>query len=140
AAARAAGTAGAPATQPAAAPATRRGAPPATRPEAGAPARRPATKPTWSTVLVTTVRLWAKRRLANRWLRALLVLVLAAIVFLAGALTATLTRGNTTGGSAAGQRTSHGGSAPPAPGASARTQAATRGAPQVNPDEGIGRD
>src|SRR5215831_13710407 len=141
-------TDGAPATQPAAAPATRPGAAPAaqpgaapaTRPAAGAPARRPATEPTWSTVLATTVRLWAKRRLANRWLRALLVLVLAAIVFLAGALTATLTRGNTTGGPAAGQRTSHGGSAALAAVASARTQAAAWVAQQVNPDEVIGCD
>src|SRR5262249_60304015 len=77
---------------------------------------------------------------ANGCLRALLVLGRPAIVFLAGALPATLTRGNTTGGSAAGQRTSHGGSAALAAVASARTQAATWVAQQVNPDEVIGCD
>ena len=70
--------------RPAAAPATRQGGAPAARPVASAPARRLAAEPSWGTVVATTVRLWAKRRLERPWLRALLMLVLAAVVFVAG--------------------------------------------------------
>jgi len=114
-------------------------------------------------VLVTTAGLWAKRRLEKPWLRVLLVLVLTAVVFLAGALTATLTRSSTTssvtggpttgqgaipggtvsggtvsGGGVSGGGVSGGGAL--AAVASARKQAATWVAQQVNPDEVIGCD
>jgi len=105
-----------------------------------APARRPAAEPTWGMVLATTFRLWAKRRLENPWWRALLALVLAAIIFFAGALTATLTRGSATSGSAVRQGTIHRGGAALAAVALARTQAAAWVAQQVNPDEVIGCD
>jgi hypothetical protein len=91
-------------------------------------------------VLATTFRLWAERRLEKPWVRALLVLVLAGIVFLAGAVTVTLTRGNTTSNSATGQGTIPAGSGALAAVASARKQAATWVAQQVNPDEVIGCD
>jgi hypothetical protein len=91
-------------------------------------------------VLATTFRLWAKRRLANPWWRALLALVLAAIIFLAGALTATLTQGSTTSGSAVRQGTIHRSSAAVAAVALARKAAAAWVAQQVNPDEVIGCD
>jgi len=153
----------APATRPDAAPATRQGGVPATRPVASAPARRPGGEPSWGTVVATTVRLWAKRRLERPWLRALLALVLAAVIFAAGAVTATLTRGGATSapgstagtqggtsgsatgqgntkGSATGQGTVSSGSGALAAVASARTQAAAWVAQQVNPDEVIGCD
>jgi hypothetical protein len=112
-------------------------------------------------VVATTVQLWAKRRLEKPWLRALLVLVLAAVIFVAGAVTATLTRGSTTStpgsttesqgsttsgqgnsasGSATGQGTIPGGSGALAAVATARRQAAAWVAQQVNPDEVIGCD
>jgi hypothetical protein len=95
-------------------------------------------------VVATTVRLWAKRRLERPWLRALLVLVLAAAVFVAGAVTATLTRGSTTSsessGSATGQGAISSGTGALAAVASARRQAAAWVAQQVNPDEVIGCD
>jgi hypothetical protein len=91
-------------------------------------------------VLATTFRLWAKRRLDKPWWRALLVFVLAAIVFLSGAVTATLIRGNTTSSSAAGQGVIPAGSDALAAVALARKQAATWVAQQVNPDEVIGCD
>jgi len=130
------------------APAARPEATPAVRPAARAPARRPAAEPSWGTVLVTTFRLWAKRRRENPWWRALGVLVLAAIVFLAGALTVTLTRGNPASKSATGQRTGQGTGQGTIPGGSgalaavtaARKKAATWVAHQVNPDEVIGCD
>ncbi len=137
----------APATRPGTAPATRPGTAPATRPAAGAPARRPGAlarrpgaEPSWGMVLATTFRLWAKRRLEKSWVRALLVLVLAGIVFLAGAVTVTLTQGKTTSNSATGQGTIPAGSGALAAVASARKQAATWVAQQVNPDEVIGCD
>jgi len=91
-------------------------------------------------VLATTFRLWAKRRLVKPWWRVLLVVVLAAIVFLAGAMTVTLTRGNTTSGAAARQGSIPAGSGALAAVALARKQAATWVAQQVNPDEVIGCD
>ncbi|MBO0817849.1 MAG: hypothetical protein J2P30_22180, partial [Actinobacteria bacterium] len=118
-----------------------------TRPAAGALAPRPATEPSWGSVLATTFRLWTKRRLEKPWLRALLVLMLAAIIYLAGALTVTLTRGNPTGtrgntksDSATAPGTVPAGSHALAAVASARKQAATWVARQVNPDEVIGCD
>jgi hypothetical protein len=151
--------AAAPATRPAAAPATRPAAAPATRP-AAAPARRFAAEPSWGTVVATTVQLWAKRRLERPWLRALLVLALAALIFVAGAITATLTRDSTTSAPGGGTNTpgsdtsSHGNTSGAATGqgavprgssalaavASARRQAAAWVAQQVNPDEVIGCD
>src|SRR5215468_45150 len=130
------------------APAARPEATPAVRPAARAPARRPAAEPSWGTVLVTTFRLWAKRRRENPWWRALGVLVLAAIMFLAGALTVTLTRSNPASKSATGQRTGQrtgqgtipGGSGALAAVTAARKKAATWVAHQVNPDEVIGCD
>jgi len=127
---------------------------PAVRPGGAPAARRPAAEPSWGTVLATTIRLWAKRRLEKPWLRALLALVLAAIVFAAGAVTATVTRGstpstpgnttstqgNTTNGSAAGRGTIAASGGALAAVASARRQAATWVAQQVNPDEVIGCD
>ena len=114
-------------------------------------------------MLATTAGLWAKRRLEKPWLRVLLMLVLTAVVFLAGALTATLTRSSTTssvtggpttgqgaipggtvsggtvsGGGVSGGGVSGGGAL--AAVASARKQAATWVAQQVNPDEVIGCD
>jgi hypothetical protein len=159
----------APATQPEAAPAARQEAVPATRPAAvpavrsvaSAPARRFAAEPSWGAVVATTVQLWAKRRLEKPWLRALVVLVLAAVVFVAGAVTATLTRssttsapgsttgardntaraqGNTTSGSATGQGAIPSDSGALAAVASARRQAAAWVAQQVNPYEVIGCD
>jgi hypothetical protein len=152
-----------PATRPDAVPATRQGGVPAARPVASAPARRPGAEPSWGAVVATTVRLWAKRRLERPWLRALLVLVLAAAVFVAGAVTATLTRGGATSaqgsatgtqGSTSGSATGQGnpkcsatgqgaissGSGALAAVASARAQAAAWVAQQVNPDEVIGCD
>ncbi len=143
----------APATQPDQAPATRPEVVPATRPIASAPARRPAAEPSWGTVVATTIRLWAKRRLEKPWLRALLVLVLAVMVFVAGAVITTVTRGsttsaqgnttssqgNTTSSSATGQGTVTSDGALAAV-ASARKQAAAWVAQQVNPDEVIGCD
>jgi hypothetical protein len=127
----------------------------ATRP-AASPARRFAADPSWGTVLATTVQLWAKRRLERPWLRALLALALASLIFVAGAVTATLTRhsapgatntqGNNTSspggasGSATGQSGVPSGSSALAAVASARRQAAAWVAQQVNPDEVIGCD
>jgi hypothetical protein len=136
----------APAARPEAAPATQPDHAPATRPIASAPARWPAAEPSWAAVVATTVRLWTKRRLEKPWLRVLLVFMLAAMVFIAGAIATTLTRGsttssqgNTTSSSAAGQGTVASGGALAAV-ASARRQAAAWVAQQVNPDEVIGCD
>jgi hypothetical protein len=137
----------APAVRAEAAPAVRTGAAPATRPAAGALARRPGAEPSWGAVLATTFQLWAKRRLEKRWLRVLLGLALAAIVFFAGVLTATLTQGTAprTQGKAANDSAAARGTIPPGGGALAavalaRKQAATWVAQQVNPDEVIGCD
>jgi hypothetical protein len=98
-------------------------------------------------VLATTFQLWAKRRLEKPWLRLLLVLVLAAVVFFAGALTAPLTQSTTpdTQGRATNDSATTKGTIPAVGGALAvvalaRKQAATWVALQVNPDEVIGCD
>src|SRR6516165_9535967 len=137
----------APAVRTEAAPAVRAGAAPATRPAAGAPARRPRVDPSWGAVLATTFQLWAKRRLEKPWLRVLLGLALAAVVFFAGVLTATLTQGTTpsTQGKAANDSATTKGTIPADGGALAavalaRKQAATWVAQQGNPDEVIGCD
>jgi hypothetical protein len=93
-------------------------------------------EPGWGTVLATTVRLWTRRRLANpRW-RAVLVIVLAAIVFAAAAVPLVLTRGSSVSGGRpgagrSGSRSSPGGSALAAATA-ARHGAAVWVAQQVN--------
>ena len=137
----------APAVRTEAAPAVRTGAAAATRPAAGAPARRPGAEPSWGAVLATTFQLWAKRRLEKPWLRVLLGLAVAAVVFFAGVLTATLTQGTTpsTQGKAANDSATTKGTIPADGGALAavalaRKQAATWVAQQVNPDEVIGCD
>jgi len=98
-------------------------------------------------VLATTFQLWAKRRLEQRWLRVLLGLALAAIVFFAGVLTATLTQGTapSTQGKAVNDSATAQGTVPAGGGAlaavaRARKQAATWVAQQVNADEVIGCD
>ena len=117
---------------------------PATRRAAGPPARRPAAQPSWGTVLATTFRLWLGRRLEKTRWRVVAVLLLAVILFGAGALTITLTR-NTPAGNAAGTAQRAGSGVPGLGGAlasvtRARKQAAAWVAQQVNPDEVIGCD
>jgi len=129
------------------------GAAPATRPTGGPPVRRPAEEPSWGTVLATTFRLWLHRRLEKPWWRVLAVLLVAAIVFGAGAVTIALTRTSPAGGSAgspaSGSASSGRGSGTGVPGSSggalasvtaARKQVAAWVAQQVNPDEIIGCD
>jgi hypothetical protein len=158
---------GVPGTRQDAVPATRSAAVPAARPVASAPARPLAAEPSWGAVVATTVQLWSKRRLQKPWLRALLVLVLAAVVFVAGAVTATLiwsgttsapgsgtgspgdtarTQGNTTSQGDTASRSATGQGAIPGDSgaltavASVRRQASAWVARQVNPDEIIGCD
>lgn len=128
-------------------PAVRPGAAPATRPAAGPPARRQAAEPSWATVLATTFRLWAGRRLAKTSWRVVLALLLAAILFGAGAGTVALIRNPPAGSPAAPGRASGTTSGAPgsaggalAPVTAARKRAAAWVAHQVNPDEIIGCD
>jgi hypothetical protein len=139
---------GVPAARPGGAPASRPGALPATRPGAGPPARRRAAQPSWPTVLATTMRLWLGRRLEKTRWRVLAVLLLAAILFGAGALTILLTR-NAPAGTQVSTGPGPGTTAPGVPGSggsalaavtAARKQAAAWVAQQVNPDEVIGCD
>ena len=63
---------------------------------AGPPRRAPAPPPPWGRVLLTTVQLWAQRRLHLRWpaparWRVLTLVVLAAVVLGAGAISIALT-------------------------------------------------
>ena len=126
-------------------PTSRPGGVPATRPGAGPPARRPAAQPSWPTVLATTARLWAGRRMEKTRWRVLAGLLLAALLFGAGALTILLIRNPPAGTQA---RTGPGsGTASGVPGSgalaavtAARKQAAAWVAQQVNPDEVIGCD
>jgi hypothetical protein len=99
-------------------------------------------------VLVTTFRLWGKRRMEKTRWRVLAGLVAAVILFAAGALTATLINGTTASGpptASQGGGTAQGGG-PGSDGgalasvALARTQAANWVAKQVNADEVIGCD
>jgi hypothetical protein len=61
--------------------------------------------PSWGTVLANTIRLWAARRrfwpATVRW-RVIGAIILAAVLFCAGAVTVALTRGTTAGQGAAG--------------------------------------
>jgi hypothetical protein len=143
---RAAGT---PATWAGAMPAVRPGAVPATRPVARPPAVRPGTEPSWGTVLATTFRLWVHRRMERTWWRVLAGLLVAAVLFGAGALTIALTRSTPAGNSSGASGTTRNGTAPDGTGsvggslgavAAARKQAAAWVAHQVNSDEIIGCD
>jgi hypothetical protein len=115
--------------QPAAVP--QRDQPGTGRPVAGWPA-----EPSWGTVLATTVRLWTGRRLANQRTRAVLVILLTTLVFVAAAIPLVLTRssvsGSRNGAGQSGSRPSPGASALAAA-AAARHQAAAWVAQQVNP-------
>lgn len=137
---------GVPATRPGSVPATRPGAVPAPRQAAAPPARRPAAQPSWGIVLVTTVRLGVRRRMAKTRWRLLVGLLAAVILFAAGALTITVIKGTpatqspgTSQDSGTAQGGTPGGSAL-ASVALAREQAANWVARQVNPDEVIGCD
>jgi hypothetical protein len=97
-----------------------------------------AREPSWGTVLITTVRLWTRRRLGwirrlwparARW-RVLLVAALVAAVFVAGAATVRLTRASGPGGET-GQ---HAGTPALAAAAAARQQAAAWVASQAGAD------
>jgi hypothetical protein len=96
-------------------------------------------------VVVTTVRLWAGRRMRQTGWRVLVGLVAAVLVFAAGALTGILIKGtpaSNSAGTSQGGSTAQGG-IPVGGGAlaavaTARKQAAKWVAQQVNPDENIG--
>jgi hypothetical protein len=103
-----------------------------------APARPPPPEPSWAAVLATTVRLWAGRRIRRVWpaqtrWRIVIMAALVAVVFVAGAVTVTLSR---PGQRAAGHP---GGGAPAGAGAlaaaaAARQQAAGWVATQASAD------
>jgi hypothetical protein len=108
------------------------------------PSARPASRPpSWARVLLTTVQLWAQRRLHLRWpaqarWRVLTVLVVAAVLFGAGAISIALTRSPAPAGHARGGTQAAGGRAP-TPGAiraatAARTAAARWIAAQADTD------
>ena len=128
-------------------PATRPGAVPVPRQAAGPPARRPGAQPSWAAVLVTTFRLWLRRRMEKARWRVLAGLLAAAILFAAGAVTSTLLKSppaSNSPGTSQGSGTARGGT--PGVGgalaavAVARKQAASWVAQQVNPDQVIGCD
>jgi len=137
-----------PAGRPGSVPATRPGAVPAPRQAAGPPARRPAAQPSWAAVLVTTFRLWTRRRMQKTGWRVLAGLLAAVIFFAAGALTVILINGTpasnspgtSQGGGAAQGGTTDGGDGALAAVALARKQAANWVDEQVNPDQTIGCD
>ncbi len=93
--------------------------------------RRPAAPPPpWSTVLLTTVRLWAQRRQHLRWpaqarWRVLTLLVVAAVLFAAGAISIALTSSPAPAGHARGGGTQ----AAAWPGAHSRRHPGGRGGP-----------
>ena len=92
-------------------------------------------------MLVTTVRLWAQRRLhSTRW-RVISVVILAVVLFCGGAITVALAR-SSAGHKPAGQDQSSGAAASTAltAAAAARTAAATWAAQQVAPDAIIACD
>jgi hypothetical protein len=134
-----------PATRPAAVPATGPGAVPATR-QSLPPARRPAAEPSWGTVLATTVRLGLGRRLSKTRWRVLAALLLAALAFGAGAITATLLKNTPAAGDSGTSREGGTAASVPASGSAlasvtaVRRQAVSWVARQVNPDEVIGCD
>jgi hypothetical protein len=114
------------------------GSQPASPPQA---AQRPT--PSWGTVLATTVRLWAQRRLrgprrlwpdSRRW-RVISVVILAAVLFCGGAITVALARGPAGRQPAGHQPPAGGGTSASAlaAAAAARTAAATWAAHQVAP-------
>lgn len=120
---------------------------PAPRQAAGPPARRPGAQPSWAVVLVTTFRLWWRRRMEKARWRVLAGLLAAAILFAAGAVTITLLKSppsSNSPGTSQGSGTARGGT--PGVGAAlaavavARKQAASWVAQQVNPDQVIGCD
>jgi hypothetical protein len=121
---------------------------PAPRQAAGPPARRPGAEPSWAAVLVTTFRLWLRRRMEKTRWRVLAGLLAAAILFAAGAITMTLLKNTPASNSPAtsqGSGTAQGGTPGGVGGALAavavaRKQAANWVAQQVNPDEVIGCD
>jgi hypothetical protein len=130
-----------PAPSPALAPGTAPGRPPSA-------AERPT--PSWGTVLATTVRLWAQRRLRGlrrlwpaspRW-RLISVLILAAVLFCGGAITVALARGSAGNQPARHQAAAGGGTggAALAAAAAARSAAAGWAAQQVAPDAIIACD
>jgi hypothetical protein len=98
--------------------------------------------PSWGTVLATTVRLWAQRRLrgprrlwpdSTRW-RVISAVILAAVLFCGGAITVALSRGSADHQPASHQGTAgSGASAALAAAAAARSAAATWAAKQVAP-------
>ena len=100
--------------------------------------------PSWGKVLLTTVQLWAQRRLHVRWpgqtrWRVLTLLVVAAVLFGAGAITIAVTRSPAPAGHsrAAGAQAGTGGAPTPAAiraAAAARTAAARWIAAQVSAD------
>jgi hypothetical protein len=100
------------------------------------PAAPRPTEPSWGTVLATTLRLWTGRRLANPRTRAVLVILLATIVFVAAAVPLVLSRnsvsGSRNGPGQSGSRPSPGSGALAAA-AAARHRAAAWVAQQVNP-------
>ena len=111
---------------------------------APAPPRRSASRPpSWGKVLVTTVRLWAQRRMHLRWpaqarWRVLTVLVLGVVLFGAGAISIALTgapapAAHSRGGTPAGTGRAPA-SAAIAAAAAARTAAARWTAAQVSTD------
>jgi hypothetical protein len=105
-------------------------------------AEGPLAEPSWGTVLVTTVRLWSRRRLAETrrlwparasWRVVIAVALVVAVVFVAGAATVALSR------SGRAKQPGPPGAGAPAAGALAsaaavRQQAAAWVASQVNPD------
>jgi hypothetical protein len=99
------------------------------------------TTPSWGAVLVTTVRLWAQRRLwpsSRRW-RVITVVILAAVLFAGGAITVALARGSAANKAARHQAPAGGGGALSAA-AAARSAAAGWAAQQVAPDAIIACD
>ncbi len=124
----------------------RAGAAPAARDQGGPGGTggpsRPQPPPPWGTVLLTTVRLWAQRHLPPRWpaqarWRVLTLLILAAVLFGAGAISVALARGPAPAPHARGTRAGTGRAPAPAAvraAAAARTAAARWIAGQVSAD------
>jgi hypothetical protein len=109
---------------------------------------RPAKEPSWGAVLVTTIRLGVRRRMAKTRWRVLVGLLAAVILFAAGAITIGLIKGtpaSNSSGTSQGSGTAQGGTPGSGGGAlasvaAARKQAANWVVSQVNPDQVIGCD